>query len=373
MLHIKLNRKEFLKKLQIVENAIVEDKTNSINSGILLETSDNKLTLKAMGEGLFIKAQMNCSVLREGAIILKHKTMEEFLKQLEEEEIEVEEKSGKIHIISKNSSSNYLIYQFEKRAEPQLGIGLEYEFSRENLLNNIEKVKFASSINNDHAALSCIRVEIKTDEIRFVASDPHRLIFLKDTINFFDNQESISISIPLRSVNGLIKIMKILEDEKVIFKSEGSRVSFKFNEVEIITKLVELPYPDYRSLLTNIKSNKKILMNIKDFTSILRRISVFVKDRKDKKDVAVFNFSNNKLEVVGEGEASQSETKENLNIIYSGENCKIALNVKYLLDYVQTISEHNILEIKMFDEKTPVLLGIEDNENTQYIVAPTHI
>ncbi|WP_064609189.1 DNA polymerase III subunit beta [Streptobacillus moniliformis] len=371
MLNIRLNRKEFLKKIQIVENAIVDDKANGINSGIFIETLDDKLLLKAMGEGLYIKAEMPCEIVEKGEFIIKHKLMEEFLKQLDQEIIEIKEVNGKISIISGKSSSEFSIYEYEKRNEPYITNGLEFSFKREELLNDLERVKFAAYLNLDRLAVNCIRFEIDNLGLKFVASDAHRLIFLDKKFEEKANIETLSISIPLRSVNSLSKILKIMEDEVLTFKSEGTRILFKFKDVEILTKLVEMQYPDYKSLLNSVRNNKKALLNTRGLTSILKRVSVFVKDNNDKKDIAIFKFNDNQLEVVGSNDLAVSQEK--INCIYEGDNLKIALNVRYILDYLLTISESTVLEMKMFDERTPVLLNVENSTESIYLVAPTQV
>ncbi|WP_156298954.1 DNA polymerase III subunit beta [Streptobacillus canis] len=371
MLNIRLNRKEFLKKIQIVDNAIVDDKANGINSGIFIETQDDKLLLKAMGEGLYIKAEMPCEVIEKGEFIIKHKLMEEFLKQLDQEIIEIKEINGKISIISGKSSSEFSIYEYEKRNEPTINNGLEFTFKREELYEDLERVKFAASVNLDRLAVNSIRFEIDNTGIKLVSSDAHRLIFLNKEFAEKANLETLSISIPLRSVNSLTKIMKIIEDETLTFKSEGTRILFKFNDVEILTKLVEIQYPDYKTLLNSVRNNKKALLNTRDLISILKRVSVFVKDNNDKKDIAIFEFEDNQLEVLGSNDLAIS--KEKINCIYEGENLRIALNVKYILDYLSTISESPVVEVKMFDERTPVLLNVENNKESIYLVAPTQI
>ncbi|WP_066900712.1 DNA polymerase III subunit beta [Streptobacillus notomytis] len=371
MLNIRLNRKEFLKKIQIVENAIVDDKANGINSGIFIETLDDKLLLKAMGDGLYIKAELPCEVIEKGEFIIKHKLMEEFLKQLDQEIIEIKEANGKISIISGKSSSEFSVYEYEKRNEPYITNGLEFSFKREELFNDLERVKFAAYLNLDRLAVNCIRFEIDNKGLKFVSSDAHRLIFLNKEFAEKANIETLSISIPLRSVNSLSKILKVMEDDVLIFKSEGTRILFKFKDVEILTKLVEMQYPDYKTLLNSVRNNKKALLNTKDLISILRRVSVFVKDNNDKKDIAIFKFNDNQLEVVGSNDLAVS--KEKINCIYEGESLKIALNVKYILDYLLTISENNVVEMKMFDERTPVLLNVENNAESIYLVAPTQV
>ena len=84
------------------------------------------------------------------------------------------------------------------------------------------------------------------------------------------NKENLSLSIPLKTIDGLIKIMKLIDEEKIVVKSDGSKVFFKFSNVEILTRTIDLQFPDYKSILNNSQHNKKILLNTKDFLSVLK-------------------------------------------------------------------------------------------------------
>jgi DNA polymerase III beta subunit, C-terminal domain len=367
MIDIKLNRREFLKMIQIVDNAIVDDKSNSSKTGTYVEVLDDKIVLKGMSDGLFIKAELPCEVIEKGEFIIRHKLMEEFLKQLDSEIIQIKEVNNKINIISGKSSSEFSIYQYEKMYEPKVGeVAMNIEFDRNELLNDINNVKFAADLQLGNKT-NCIRFE-KERTIKFISSDQHRLVYLERGIAE-DDGESLSISIPLRSINSLSKIMNQLDDEVINFRSDGARVLFKFKDVEVISKLNESPYPMYKPIIESISvCDKKATINIKDLTSMLKRIYVFVKDNKDKKDVALLVFKSNSLEILGRSDLAESS--ENLPIIYEGEELKIALNIRFILDYLQTIQDSEFIEVSLYSDVKPIF--IKDNlKNSLYLVAPT--
>lgn len=369
MLDIKLNRREFLKMIQIVDNAIVDDKSNSSKTGTYVEVLDDKIVLKGLSDGLFIKAELPCEVVEKGEFIIRHKLMEEFLKQLDSEIIEIKEVNNKINIISGKSSSEFSIYQYEKMYEPKVGeVAMSINFDRNKLLDDINNVKFAANIQLGNNT-NCIRFE-KENSIKFIASDLKRLVYLEREIEENDG-ESLSISIPLRSINSLSKIMNQLDDEVINFKSDGARVLFKFKDVEVISKLNEAPYPAYKPLIDNMNTcDKKATISVKDFTSVLKRIYVFVKDNKDKKDVALLVFKSNSLEILGRTDLAESS--ENLPIIYEGGDLNIGLNIKFVLEYLQTIQESEFVEIYLSNELRPVFIK-ENLKNTIYLVAPAKI
>ena len=109
---------------------------------------------------------------------------------------------------------------------------------------------------------------------------------------------------------------------------------------------------------------KKVLSDVE----IVTRGFIFVKDNKDKKDVALLVFKSNSLEILGRSDLAESS--ENLPIIYEGEELKIALNIRFILDYLQTIQDSEFIEVSLYSDVKPIF--IKDNlKNSLYLVAPT--
>ena len=77
MLNIKVKTKDILRAIRIVENAIEDDKTDSRNTGIYIETDENKLIFKGIGQNIFIKCECDANIIEEGNIKNKYKLIEE--------------------------------------------------------------------------------------------------------------------------------------------------------------------------------------------------------------------------------------------------------------------------------------------------------
>ena len=50
--------------------------------------------------------------------------------------------------------------------------------------------------------------------------------------------------------------MKLIDQEEIILKSDGIKVLFKFKNVEILTRIVELQFPNYKTLLKSVQYDK---------------------------------------------------------------------------------------------------------------------
>ena len=369
MLHIIVDRKSLLRAMTIVENAVTENKIKEVLSGIYIETQGEKAILRGTDLELSINTEIEAQVEEDGRIVIKHKLIEEFLKQISDDKITLIEESGKLIIQASSTNTEFSLYNAENfPLQSKLENGVEYVFEKGELLNKIENVKISASPNPENLAVNCIRVEIEENKLKLISSDTYRLTYIEEDLEESQrNKENLSLSIPLKTIDGLIKIMKLIDEEKIVVKSDGSKVFFKFSNAEILTRTIDLQFPDYKSILNNSQHNKKILLNTKDFLSVLKRTAIFVRDNKESKNGGIFNFSNNKLLLTGTSENAQ--IKEEIVTIQEGEDLRISLNVKFLLDYISTI-KGKVTVLELLNNKSSVIVKDEDNDKSLYFTMP---
>jgi len=369
MLHIIVDRKSLLKAITIVENAVTENKIREVLSGIYIETHEGKAILRGTDLELSINTEIEAQIEEEGKIVIKHKLIEEFLKQISDEKITLIEENGKLVIKASSTNTEFSLYDSENfPVQSKLENGVEYVFEKEKLLNDIENVKISASPNPENLAVNCIRMEIEEDKLKLISSDTYRLTYIEEDLDDAQKgKENLSLSVPLKTIDGLIKIMKLIDEENITVKSDGSKVFFQFSNVEILTRTIDLQFPDYKSILNNSQHNKKILLNTKDFLSVLRRTAIFVRDNKEAKNGGIFNFANNKLLLTGTSENAQ--IKEEIVTIQEGGDLKISLNVRFLLDYISTI-EGKVTVLELLNNKSSVIVKDEDNDKSLYFTMP---
>ena len=369
MLNITVDRKALLKAINIVEKAVTENSIREVLSGIYIETFENRAVLRGTDLELSINTEIEAQIEEHGKIVIKHELIEEFLKQISDERIALIEYDGMLVIKTSSTDANFSLYSAENYPiQSKLEYGVEYIFSKEKLLNYIENVKISASTDVENLAVNCIRLEIEENKLKLVSSDSYRLTYIEEELEENQrNKEDLIVSIPLKTIDGLIKIMKLMEESEIMLKSDGSKVYFKFSNVEILTRTIDLQFPDYKSILNNSKHDKKVLLNTKDFLSILKRASLFVKENKEFKNGATFRFENNKLTLKGTND--NARIKEEIITIQEGENLKISLNVRFLIDYISTI-QGKVTVLELLNEKSSVIIKDESNPNSLYFTMP---
>ena len=369
MLNMTVDRKALLKAINIVEKAVTENKIREILSGIYIETFDNRAVLRGTDLELSINTEIEAQIEEHGKIVIKHELIEEFLKQISDEKIVLAEEDGMLVIKTSATDANFSLYSAENYPiQSKLENGVEYVFLKEKLLNYIENVKISAATDVENLAVNCIRLEIEENKLKLISSDTYRLTYIEEDLEESQrNKENLIVSIPLKTIDGLIKIMKLVEESEIMLKSDGSKVYFKFSNVEILTRTIDLQFPDYKSILNSSKHDKKVLLNTKDFLSVLKRASIFVKENKEFRNGAVFKFENNKLTLTGTND--NARIKEKIIIIQEGENLKISLNVKFLIDYISTI-QGKVTVLELLNEKSSVIIKDENNPNSLYFTMP---
>ncbi|AMD94152.1 DNA polymerase III subunit beta [Leptotrichia sp. oral taxon 847] len=369
MLNMTVDRKTLLKAINIVAKAVTENKIREVLSGIYIETFENKAVLRGTDLELSINTEIEAKITEHGKIVIKHELIEEFLKQISDEKIALIEEDGMLVIKTSATDANFSLYDAENYPiQTKLETGVEYTFPKEKLLNYIENVKISAATDAENLAVNCIRLEIEENKLKLISSDTYRLTYIEENLEESEQgKANLNVSIPLKTIDGLVKIMKLVEENEIMLKSDGSKVYFKFSNVEILTRTIDLQFPDYKSILNSSKHDKKVLLNTKDFLSVLRRASIFVKENKEFRNGAVFKFENNKLTLTGTNDSAR--IKEEIIIIQEGENLKISLNVKFLIDYISTI-QGKVTVLELLNDKSSVIIKDESNPNSLYFTMP---
>lgn len=369
MLNIKVKTKDILRAIRIVENAIEDDKTDSRNTGIYIETDENKLIFKGIGQNIFIKCECDANIIEEGNIIIKYKLIEEYLKKIDQETIEIVEKNSQIEIRNSESNARYTLIEYKKPIDAYISNGVEYIFDKKLLLENIENTQFAASTDITKTTINCIKFDVSKTTLKLVATDSYRLMYREVEMTENKTNENISVNLPLKTIQSLVKVLRESSSDELVLKSDGTKVLFKLNDVEILTKVVELQFPDYKTILETVKADKKIEIAKADFQKKLDLVQLFVRDKKERKDVAEFLFSADKLTINGNNDTAV--VSENVLINKECEDIKIYLNVRFLLEYLNTVKNSKILEINLYDAVSAVILKEEDrSSNSIYLTMP---
>ena len=376
-MHIKVNRQNFLSAIRIVEKSVKENKIKPILSCIYAKVKGNKIYFTGTNLDTTIKTSIDVNeVIREGEVAFYYSIIDEYLKEIKDEFVVLRVENGNILFIeTEDSTTEYDVFSAEDYPNTFENIVLnennfKFEMPSQELVNIFEKVLFSAD-TPDNIAMNCIRIESILKHLHFVSTNTYRLTFLKKNID--KDIPDFSVSVPADTISSIIKIIKGLDNEVIKIYKEDAHLYFQYKDTTIITKLIELRFPNYAEILSNISYDKKLYINNEKLTNLLKRILIFSRSNSESKYSSTYEFKHNeenknKMTVSALNELAR--INEELDVNFEGEDLKISLNSKYLLEFIQNISKEKELVLEFMYSNSAVKVYEKDNDEYIYILMP---
>jgi len=376
-MHIRVNRQNFLSAIRIVEKSIKENKIKPILSCIYAKVKGNKIYFTGTNLDTTIKTSIDVNeVIREGEVAFYYSIIDEYLKEIKDEFIVLRvENSNILFIETEDSTTEYDVFSPEDYPNTFENIVLnesnfKFEMPSQELVNIFEKVLFSAD-SPDNIAMNCIRIESILKHLHFVSTNTYRLTFLKKNID--KDIPDFSVSVPADTISSIIKIIKGLDNEVIKIYKEDAHLYFQYKDTTIITKLIELRFPNYAEILSNISYDKKLYINNEKLTNLLKRILIFSRSNSESKYSSTYEFkhseeNNNKMSISALNEIAR--INEELDVNFEGEDLKISLNSKYLLEFIQNIPKEKELILEFMYSNSAVKVYEKDDDNYIYILMP---
>ena len=377
-MHIRVNRQNFLSAIRIVEKSIKENKIKPILSCIYAKVKGNKIYFTGTNLDTTIKTSIDVNeVIREGEVAFYYSIIDEYLKEIKDEFIVLRVENGNILFIeTEDSTTEYDIFSAEDYPNTFENIILnennfKFEMPSQELVTIFENVLFSAD-TPDNIAMNCIRIESILKHLHFVSTNTYRLTFLKKNID--KDIPDFSVSVPADTISSIIKIIKGLDNEVIKIHKEDAHLYFQYKDTTIITKLIELRFPNYAEILSNISYDKKLYINNEKLTNLLKRILIFSRSNSESKYSSTYEFkhseenNNNKMSISALNEIAR--INEELDVNFEGEDLKISLNSKYLLEFIQNIPKEKELVLEFMYSNSAVKVYEKDNDKYIYILMP---
>ena len=377
-MHIRVNRQNFLSAIRIVEKSIKENKIKPILSCIYAKVKGNKIYFTGTNLDTTIKTSIDVNeVIREGEVAFYYSIIDEYLKEIKDEFVVLRVENGNILFIeTEDSTTEYDVFSAEDYPNTFENIILnennfKFEMPSQELVNIFEKVLFSAD-TLDNIAMNCIRIESILKHLHFVSTNTYRLTFLKKNID--KDIPDFSVSVPADTISSIIKIIKGLDNEVIKIYKEDAHLYFQYKDTTIITKLIELRFPNYAEILSNISYDKKLYINNEKLTNLLKRILIFSRSNSESKYSSTYEFkhseenNNNKMSISALNEIAR--INEELDVNFEGEDLKISLNSKYLLEFIQNIPKEKELVLEFMYSNSAVKVYEKDNDEYIYILMP---
>lgn len=357
-MEFKLSKDTLQKGIQTVQNAVSQKSGLPVLSNILFESSKNKIKLIATDLEIGIISKLsNIDIQEDGAISVPAKKISDIVKELPNKEIHVSAKKNN-QVIVKCDKSIFKIMGLPKDEFPKVP-----ELSNKDVLIIPQKLlkamlnltSFAISKDESRYILNGILFIVTEKKLSLIATDGRRLaVVSKDAPKPCGFTRKVVV--PAKAVAELLRILKDEADVNILFSE--NQIAFEFDETLLITRLIEGDYPNYEQVIPK-QSQDKLKISRDGFYAAIKRASLFT--TPDSQSVK-FDILKNKM-IVSKVSQDGSESKEELECVYGGEELTIGFNPVYLMDALKNISEDEIvLEFAGSDKR-----GVVRAEGGDYI------
>ncbi|MEK7097841.1 MAG: hypothetical protein AAB906_03275, partial [Patescibacteria group bacterium] len=145
-----------------------------------------------------------------------------------------------------------------------------------------------------------------------------------------------------------------------------NQIMFNFGPVELISRLIEGQYPDYKQIIPNTNKTRAVI-NKNELVRAIKMASLFSKAGIN--DVNL-DFPKGKNAVIISSVSGQTgENITELSADVGGDDNGVVVNYRYFLDGLNNFDSENVL-IEVIDNNTPCILRPEKKTGCLYLIMP---
>jgi DNA polymerase III, beta subunit len=352
--------------VQTVQKAVATKTPLPILTGIYLSAQNGEIQLQATDYEVGISCTVPATVEEPGEIVLSGRYFQEMVRRLPGETVEIasSKEDRTIKITSQNSQFNLLSLPAEEF--PVLKpISRENSFSVQDaiLRELIKKTVFASANDEARPIFTGALLEVDGEEIRMVATNTHRLAIKKAKLAAGSGQ--VKMIIPSKILNELARLLTTEEPNDVFLSWHKNQVGIIFDDVYIISRLIEGQFPDYNKVIPPSFATT-VKLNTEQFLDAVERVSLLARD--GEYNVVKFFFKDGAV-IISSNNPDVGKAREIIDASTDGNEVEIAFNAKYVTDILKNIDSEELV----FSLNTPLSpAGIKPvgDDNYTYIITP---
>lgn len=361
---IKVLQENLKTALTNLQKAIPSKPQLPILSSIYLKAENNQLVLAATDLFLGIKNVIPAQIEQAGSCVIPGDIFKNLVFSFSAGEIIFEQKDKSL-VISYEKSKSSLPYQSSEEY-PQFPEVTGEDFSLDkNLLAKIDKyITFAAAQDLTRPVLTSLLFSFKEKGLEIAATDGYRLATMKAHSQKLGFEKELLI--PVKALNEVFRMMFQTESDKVVFRvsEELKQVLFIVDGIEIYVRLIEGDYPPYEKIIP-AEFIYTIKLDLSELASQVKRAYLF---SKDASNIVKLFLSPNKLMVKAVSPAAGEYIGE-IEIDFTGEEQEVAFNAMYLLDFLNTKKEGEVI-FQLNESLKPVAFSFPEEQDILYIVMP---
>lgn len=360
-----LSRSDFTQLIGKVQGVVPVKPAIPILANVMIEASQDQLTLSATDLMVSVRATCDAKVQEEGSITLPARRLFQLAREILAPQIEIESLSPEIAMLHAGSSHFKIqgMHKSEFPALPDLSQGQSLTIKALELKEMLLRTAFAAAREDPRPALVGVLLEKQGPLLTFVGTDGKKLA--KNQLNLNNGStDAGTYIIPLAAVEEMSKLLDGKE-EKITITLLRDKIGVEAGPVTLIAKLLNGPYPEYSRVIPQ-KSEAPLKLHREELIALLRQVSLFTSEASSG---VRFSFAEGLLHLSAmSGEIGEGKVRMPVN--YAGPKLEMAFNPQCFLD----ILRHSKDEVVLFNISEPYSPGlITDSSQAEFVIMPMRL
>jgi DNA polymerase-3 subunit beta len=330
---------DLLSSLQSINRVIGSKNTLPILDNFLFQLHNNVLLMTASDLETTLSVSLPIdTVEQEGEVAIPAKLLTDTLKEFPDQPLTfiVDPETLMAEISWSSGKSNLPCFPADEY--PQMP-ALEENYNTitidsYQLLEGISKTIFATADDELRPTMNGIYFDIQTDSLTFVASDAHKLVRHKLSL---EAEKDCSFILPKKPAN-YIKTLLAKEDFPVILKFNDKQALFSSSKFNMICRLIEGVFPAYNSVIP-INNPRKIVVDRVEFLTAVRRVAVF---SNQASNLIKLKIAGNEINISAQDLDFSISANERVNCRYDGDDIEIGFKSLFLIEIISNLPSSEV-------------------------------
>jgi len=331
---LKVTQENLNKALGLVARVANSRSTLPILSNVLLKIEENRLSVSATNLDIAISCGLGAQVQSEGSLTVPARLLQDFVNGLPSGVIELEQEEQRLKITTDSYKSVINgVAADEFPVMPAIEGGTSWKVSGPLLKKALQQVLMAASGDESRPVLTGVLFQTIDGVLYAAATDSYRLAEKR----LVEVKKEVKLLIPATALHDVLRIINDFEGDIQVVHDD-QQVQFRAGEVELVARLIEGNYPDYRKLIP-AKFATTATMARAELTNITKVSSLFARESAGSIVVSVDEPSES---IWIHAVASQlGENNATLKVDAKGSG-SITLNSRYLIDALQAMDAKTV-------------------------------
>jgi len=371
-MNINVDRDSFLKAINIADSIISSKSVNTILSNCLFNILKDDIEIISTDNEIAIRTRISAVSESSGSFTANGIKLSSILKELPEDEVVLgisENFQIDIRSKSKNIKGHYKLIGSSSDEYPDIPEFKEknsVEIEQPLLKEMIKKVIYAASSDTIKPVFNGMYfISDAGGAITAVATDSRRLSLISKKIGNDINIEK-GIIIPLKTVNEVYRLLGT--SGRCLFAVENNQCFFRIGETEIISRVVDGQFPNYKQVIPH-DHTLEVVIEKRKFLESARRAFIFTREPAHK---IVLHFRGDRL-IMEASTPELGEAEEEIPVESNLEDTvSLGINAQFLIESLKEMDEDTI-RCGITGHMSPVTISPENDAAYTAVIMPIQI